>query len=327
MTSAAIALPDAAVRMLRAVAGRRALQVVLLLAGLLALGFLCGERAHAVEGVPAPERVESARTAGSVQPARERAAEPVRESVREGREAVRFGRRAVRDVAVEPVADAVEPVVRDARGAVRPVVDGVPGVLEDAPQRVLPEAPDLPDLPGLPGTPDVPGMPSMPELPQSGLGQGVGGGDDAGAGAGPAAPRAGRGEATARAHDAGAESTYGTGTGAAAGIGSAHAAGQQARSDALFCGGSADCAHRAGNAPFPTPLVPLAPLAPPSPPGDPARTLGGQFAGDGSSTRHGDPCTASYGSRASVRLLHGAGAVPASAPVRERHRDILEFPG
>ncbi|MFJ9830078.1 hypothetical protein ACIRU2_01555 [Streptomyces sp. NPDC101169] len=42
-----------AVRALRAAAGRRALQLALLLGGLLALGFLCGEQAHAAEGTPA----------------------------------------------------------------------------------------------------------------------------------------------------------------------------------------------------------------------------------------------------------------------------------
>ncbi|MFI6566306.1 hypothetical protein [Streptomyces sp. NPDC050534] len=38
--------------MMRTAAGRRALQVVLLVGGLFALGFLCGEQAHAAEGTP-----------------------------------------------------------------------------------------------------------------------------------------------------------------------------------------------------------------------------------------------------------------------------------
>ncbi|MFJ3717041.1 hypothetical protein [Streptomyces sp. NPDC090057] len=41
-----------AVRALRTAAGRRALQLALLLGGLLALGFVCGEQAHAAEGTP-----------------------------------------------------------------------------------------------------------------------------------------------------------------------------------------------------------------------------------------------------------------------------------
>ncbi|WP_406442902.1 hypothetical protein OHB14_28525 [Streptomyces sp. NBC_01613] len=46
------ALPGAALRVMRTTAGRRALQVVLLVGGLFALGFLCGEQAHAAEGAP-----------------------------------------------------------------------------------------------------------------------------------------------------------------------------------------------------------------------------------------------------------------------------------
>src|SRR5689334_24407278 len=46
------ALPAAAVRVMRSAAGRRALQVVVLVGGLFALGFLCGEQAHAADGAP-----------------------------------------------------------------------------------------------------------------------------------------------------------------------------------------------------------------------------------------------------------------------------------
>ncbi|NUP23514.1 MAG: hypothetical protein HOZ81_47160 [Streptomyces sp.] len=46
------ALPVAALRVLRTAAGRRALQVALVVGGLFALGFLCGERAYAADGLP-----------------------------------------------------------------------------------------------------------------------------------------------------------------------------------------------------------------------------------------------------------------------------------
>ncbi|MFY7568628.1 hypothetical protein ACOT81_29785 [Streptomyces sp. WI04-05B] len=46
------ALPVAVLRVTRAVAGRRALRVAVLVGGLFAFGFLCGERAHAAEGMP-----------------------------------------------------------------------------------------------------------------------------------------------------------------------------------------------------------------------------------------------------------------------------------
>ncbi|SDN02028.1 hypothetical protein SAMN04487981_103280 [Streptomyces sp. cf386] len=45
------ALPVTALRVLRTAAGWRALQVALLVGGLFALGFLCGERAYAADGV------------------------------------------------------------------------------------------------------------------------------------------------------------------------------------------------------------------------------------------------------------------------------------
>ncbi|GAA4068105.1 hypothetical protein GCM10022233_49650 [Streptomyces shaanxiensis] len=44
-------MPVAALRVLRTAAGRRALQVALVVGGLFALGFLCGERAYAADGV------------------------------------------------------------------------------------------------------------------------------------------------------------------------------------------------------------------------------------------------------------------------------------
>ncbi|WP_210591770.1 hypothetical protein [Streptomyces sp. GESEQ-35] len=45
------ALPGAALRVMRTAVGRRALQLALLVSGLFALGLLCGEQAHAADGV------------------------------------------------------------------------------------------------------------------------------------------------------------------------------------------------------------------------------------------------------------------------------------
>ncbi|MFG2786819.1 hypothetical protein [Streptomyces sp. NPDC048419] len=60
------ALPGVAVRVMRTATGRRALQVVLLVGGLFALGFLCGEQAHAAEGTPALSSTSSMNAAKAV---------------------------------------------------------------------------------------------------------------------------------------------------------------------------------------------------------------------------------------------------------------------
>ncbi|GAB2861280.1 hypothetical protein GCM10027074_30550 [Streptomyces deserti] len=59
------ALSGAAARVMRAAAGRRALQVVLLVGGVLTLGLLCGEQAHAVDGTPSAQTPASVSAAGS----------------------------------------------------------------------------------------------------------------------------------------------------------------------------------------------------------------------------------------------------------------------
>ncbi|MFG2499877.1 hypothetical protein ACGFSB_16885 [Streptomyces sp. NPDC048441] len=284
-TAVAVALPDAVVRMVRAVAGRRVLQVLLLLAGLLVLGFLCGERAQAADGLSAPDGVERV--------------EPVRDAVRAGHEVAREA----------PVKSAAEPVVRTVRGVVRPVLDEATGARvplpvpapDSAPPRGLPEAPAMPELPSLP----KPG-PGDSDGPSAG----DGGDSDAGAGDSRTEPQAhkARKESGARG-----EFSYGTGTGT--GTGTTCPGGRPVGGVVSSGGDTSDDAHRTGHEPFPAP-------------GDPGRTLSGQAAGDGNSTRHGDPGAASLGSNgAPVRLLQGAGASQVAVPIRDRHRDILEFPG
>ncbi|MEV8016570.1 hypothetical protein AB0O76_09525 [Streptomyces sp. NPDC086554] len=312
MTSAAVVLPDAAVRLVRAVAGRRALQVVLLLAGLLALGFLCGERAQAADGMPAPDRVESTRSAdtavreGSAAAAgRDGSAEPVRKTARAAHTTVRKAPGELAAGARAGVDDA-EPVVRGVHdvavhGVVRPVADEVTGLLGGAPERGLPQMPELP-------------------RPGTGTGTGLGDGEDADGGTGPDAPdgaadsRGGRSEASARAYEG--SKSHGERAESSDGAGDAYAysVGLLTRGDGSWGGDASGSTHHPGQRPLPVP-------------GDPARTLGGPSAGDGSSTRHGDPCAASGDSRAPVRLLAGAGSSQGSASIRDRHRDIPEFPG
>jgi hypothetical protein len=292
--------------MVRAVAGRRALQVGLLLAGLLALGFLCGERAQAADGVPAPERVKSVRMtepAQTTEPAR--ATEPVRKRVAEPvADAATAADTTVGATATATAgADAAEPVVRTARDVAGPVVDGVSGVLGGTPSRVLPEAPEGPAVPTLPAVPVVP-------APGGNADPDTGAKPPSPSPSSPPSPLGARADEARKVAGVRGESAYGTGT---VRLGYAYTAGGSVLGVDSF-GGSNE-AHRAvGHGPFPAP-------------GDPGRTLGGQSAGDGGSTRHGDPCAASLVSRAPVRLLQGGGAPQAPATIRDRHRDIPEFPG
>ncbi|MGC9474272.1 hypothetical protein ACP4I1_08965 [Streptomyces sp. WG4] len=121
-------LPDAARRMMRTAAGRRALHVMLLVGGLFVLGVLCGERAQAAEGVPSLRDV-----AGQVVDAspERRRGEPtgrepvVPQSLRSGQDspAVRGPEAVVPEPGLRPV---IEGVVRSVEArVVRPVEDGL----------------------------------------------------------------------------------------------------------------------------------------------------------------------------------------------------------
>ncbi|MCT9143923.1 hypothetical protein [Streptomyces violarus] len=194
MTSSA-ALSGAAVRMLRTAAGRRALQVALLVGGVLVIGLLCGERAYAADGVRAyadstagrsvsgqrllvrPDADASAargqsaahapavrkRPSGSTQLVRGvgeralRAAEDTRESASRG-----LGK-AQASLPTPPKA----PALPD--GPALPVPPKVPTLPVPPKAPSVPALPDLPDLPILaeaPAMPDLPGLPGPPAPPE-----------------------------------------------------------------------------------------------------------------------------------------------------------------
>lgn len=143
------ALPVAAPRVPRTAVGRRALQLALLVAGLFALGFLCGEQAHAADSVPTPAptptavtaRVES-QTVESLTSAATPAAVPASAPVHEAGEAG------------EVVAAVSEELGRTS--AQEPPVSSSPALPS------LPALPLVSDLPELPGLPALPGLPSLP---------------------------------------------------------------------------------------------------------------------------------------------------------------------
>ncbi|MFI7500360.1 hypothetical protein ACIBVL_18035 [Streptomyces sp. NPDC049687] len=133
MTFASL-LPGAAPRVLREAVGRRALQLALLVGGLVALGFLCGGRAQAAEEAPAvPAAVTSQVSTSTSVPHTERAVRPVRVAV---------------TAAMTAVKEQVDRASEQASSA--------------------PSAPDLPHLPGvedpadLGGLTDLSGLPSLP---------------------------------------------------------------------------------------------------------------------------------------------------------------------
>ncbi|MFE9055015.1 hypothetical protein [Streptomyces mutabilis] len=121
-------LPDAARRMMRTAAGRRALHVMLLVGGLFVLGVLCGERAQAAEGVPSLRDVTGQVVDASPE---RRQGEPtgrepvVPQSLRSGQDspAVRGPEAVVPVPGLRPV---IEGVVRSVEArVVRPVEDGL----------------------------------------------------------------------------------------------------------------------------------------------------------------------------------------------------------
>ncbi|GHB08076.1 hypothetical protein [Streptomyces chryseus] len=294
--TALAAHPLVALRVLRRAGRRRALRVVLFLGGLLAVGFLWGGQAYAVEA-PSPHRtaVATVDAVASLAPAASTAPAvptvPAAPAVPAHAHLSPKG--AVREV-VEPAAGVV-------RGITRPV-----GELTD---RVAEHRPTLPGIPAPPALPvpdlPVPQAPAMPEVPTPP----AGGGADS-----PGEPeqtvRQGSGDRASQA--AGQDS--GTGATAPAAVAEqsvyAYRLPVPQRHDADGGPGRAKC----GETPVPTPSAPC---------GDGVR----QSAGDGSSARSGDKHAAALTSAARFGPVRGATLPATAAPTYDRPHEILEFPG
>ncbi|MFD7600846.1 hypothetical protein ACFWAN_09740 [Streptomyces mirabilis] len=338
MTPPAAELPlaGAALRMThmtRSVAGRRALRLALLVAGLFALGLLCGERAHAADGlVSTAPTAPTVPTSSAVRLVKPGAPLPVAHSVAhtvtrvtgtvthaEVSDTVTHaevsGTVTHADVSdtvthadvsdtvaqvgdtVTRVADTVPHVVRTAADSlVRPVgdlVETVTGELGQAPPKTLPSLPSLPSPPGLPGPPSPPGAGG--QVPSAGSGP-----QHSDAGAVPSSSHA-----VVRHGDAG---TVGPTYYGPARLGT--------DTDGVAVRGE----HRG-----------VAPGSGPdrqAPPGDPTGAPGGQAAVDSGTPRHGDPhAVVTPSHRAPLRLVPGAPAAVAAAGTRDRYRDIPLFPG
>ncbi|MEU5534646.1 hypothetical protein [Streptomyces sp. NPDC020362] len=285
-------------RTLRTVAGRRALQLALLVGGLLMLGFLCGAQAHAAEGTPVVPVHTGHPTAGQESAARHTAPDAVRDGTRD---AVRDGtRNAVRDTVGAVTERAVTPV-RDVVHVVQTASQALEETRAEAP--TPPAAPSVP-LPKLPGVSEVPvdpvPAPVGPE-PRS---------HRPGSPAPVSAPTPGKGD----------HGTTGTGTGARTAV----VAGPHAPAYGPDLAPAAP--QPAAHIPAQRTTAPVEAPAQPAPGGDTEGVLGKQ-AVDGTASRHGDAQAVTLDGRAPLRLLPGTTARTDVPGTLERHRDIPVFPG
>ncbi|MFF4841687.1 hypothetical protein [Streptomyces collinus] len=278
-------------RVLRTAAGRRALQLGLLVSGLFVLGFLCGEQAHAAEGAPT---AVTGRTEVPALPA------------------------------VPPVHLPTlppEPTVH------LPTVPRLPALPRPPHVPALPTThlPTLPQLPTPPATPEpAPRPPSapLPEVPE-GTGRPARPSPAPDAPAAPAS-RPGRNGGTAAA--AGPEHRVRTEARTAVGAHpSATAYGPRApRAAARAPEAPARAAARPARAPV---ALPAGAPASPRPTGDPDGVLG-KRAADAPAPRHGDGRAVAPEGRTPLWLRPARTAARADAPrTRERHRDVPVFPG
>lgn len=305
-------MSGAALRAMRTAAGRRALQVALLVGGVFVFGLLCGERAQAADGAPVEESssvsvTRSAPSAGGT-PSTDRSAPP------ESNDPEPAG-----DVPAPPRPDAAHPMrplpatatataIRSVgERAVRPVGELV-GAVTGGPGETPGNLPGLPALPGLahpaplpelPGLPTVPGNPlPEPNTPDPHPGTPTSPGTTAPVPDGPKGPErpadtAGPGHV---AHGPGL-----TGTAGATHGGHGH--------------GTARDAVHAEPAP-----------APHGPSGQSDGTPGQRPAADNGTPRHGDAYAVTAPHRLPLRLVPGAVARAEATGTRDRYRDVPVSP-
>ncbi|GHA06468.1 hypothetical protein [Streptomyces purpurascens] len=362
--SSSAALSGAAVRMLRTAAGRRALQVALLVGGVLVIGLLCGERAYAADGVRASADSPAGRLVSGqrllVRPdahapaARDQSdahAPAVRKRPSGSTQLVRgVGERAVQvaDGARESVSR--ELVKAQASLPTPPKVPSLPDVpaLPVPPKvptlPVPPKAPSVPALPGLPTLPDAPAMPDLPGLPGP---PAPPDGDVTVPGA-PALPGA-PGYPAFPSDPLPAPGTVDPQPGGATtpAAGTPSAPGRTGAADPLAHGvqgdqygatqadpaahdhAGHDRAHHVRRAAHAGPSASVGGAAPVGhvPGGRPDGTLCTRSMADNGTPRHGDAHAVTLSSRAPLSLVRGVAARTCVAGTRDSHRDIPVLPG
>lgn len=313
---------------MRGAAGRRALQLALLVGGVFVLALLCGERAQAAEGVPPVKDV-----VGGVAGVPAAPGGPTVSRERESREPDEGGADASRGTADAAVADlrpVTDHVVRSVRDRVaRPVDDLVRTVSEELeavqaeapPLDSLPSLPALPGIPALPGDPALPGAPPLPALPDTPALPAVPTLPDVPVSpppstlpdvSGPGGPVTPVSPATRPGHD-----TTATRPTADAEAFDAGAYGPR------FAGGEVHpAAHGGTRRAVGTEYAPPRP----APAGDPDGALGNGSAADNGTPRHGDTHAVTHHHQVPLRLVPGALVRADAAEIRDRYRDIPVSP-
>ncbi|MEV0638888.1 hypothetical protein AB0I77_28875 [Streptomyces sp. NPDC050619] len=323
------AFSGAALRVTRTAAGRRALQVVVLVGGLFALGFLFGGQAQAADGAVS-SATSSAVATSSAASASASATSSVASTVGQAVNAS-GGRKAesgtaesggppvdARPVDARPV-DARQPEVGK---ALRPVTEQAvqsvavrvvqPVGVGDLVHKVTAgladveaKAPPLPSLPSPPDSPSLPGLPGLPALPVQTLPLPV-----------PVtpAPQPGSSATSPTTNEQAPEGLSTTATPLTHGTyGPRFAA-----APAIATGVAAHMStHRA---------APVWHAPAHQAPGDPGGALSGKAAVDTGTSRHGDAHAVTFDHRAPLRLVPGAAARVDADGIRDRHRDIPVSP-
>ncbi|MER6628134.1 hypothetical protein ABT301_07825 [Streptomyces sp. NPDC000987] len=336
----------AAPRMMRSAAGRLVLRAVLLVGGLLALGFLCGAPAQAAESgsstASPASRVAPASPVASAAPAALGLAVPaasVAEALPSAAAATPSdsadspdsgvsadsavsgvsGVSAPREPSASRAADDVlrpltDQVLRSVDERIVQPVGDVVGTVTVALGEVTERIPPLSSLPSLP----VPESPSLPEIPGLPSAPGVPGSPGLPTLPGQTVPvpvtSAPQQGAEHSAEDPSGERRPGTNESSNASSGAAYGPRLGDAAGAVTRGGEQRAAV-AGYAP-----------AHRAPSGDPAAALGDRAAVDSGTSRHGDASAVALNDRAPLRLVPGAIARSTTTQARDRHRDIPVSP-
>ncbi|MEU9325292.1 hypothetical protein AB0D91_16040 [Streptomyces canus] len=326
------AFPGAAVRVLRAAVGRRALQVGLLVGGLFVLGFLCGEQAHAADGVGAlpgkavgqlvkPPAEPMAKHTATVIPTATATPTFTDTDTPKGSSPQPVAPKPGADALTHPAEDdkVLRPVTEDVVGAVtggvvRPVGDLVETVTAGLTETVgipagstlpgWPTLPSFPDPPSWPTLPTAPGLPTVPGLP------GIPGRTLPVPAPVTSAPQPQPGDHAV---------TKPTGDEGSAGDGAIYGPRFAGHGTVTEAAAHAS-AHRTTTSTAHAP-------AHQAPSDNHGGALGGKSAVDNGSSRHGDAHAVTLDNRAPLRLVPGAAASVDAAGTRDRHRDIPLFPG